>query len=82
MRGAHAIAERAANMALDEDPECADAYTVLGQINHELDRYEEVPELYLRVEREIGGQRAFIYVLRPEHADGRPAIASGDWTRR
>jgi len=41
MRGAHATAERAAKMALDEDPESADAYTVLGQINHELDRYEE-----------------------------------------
>lgn len=48
----------------------------------ELDRYEDVPELYLRVEREIGGHRAFVYVLRPEHARDRPAIASGDWARR
>jgi len=40
-RGAHAIAERAAKMALEEDSASAEAYTVLGQINHELDRYEE-----------------------------------------
>lgn len=41
MRGAHATAERAAKLALEEDPQSAEAYTVLGQINHELDRYEE-----------------------------------------
>jgi len=41
MRGAHSTAERAAKMALDEDPESAEAYTVLGQIYHELDRFEE-----------------------------------------
>lgn len=41
MRGAHATAERAAKMALAEDSESAEAFTVLGQINHELDRYEE-----------------------------------------
>ena len=48
----------------------------------ELDRYEDVPELYLRVERTIAGEPAVIYVLRPEHGRGRPAIASGDWLRR
>lgn len=48
----------------------------------ELDRYEDVPELYLRVERAVAGVPALIYVLRPEHARGRPVIASGDWLRR
>jgi len=41
MRGAHSTAERAARMALAEDAESAEAYTVLGQIYHELDRYDE-----------------------------------------
>ncbi len=41
MRGAHATAERAAKMALAEDAASAEAYTVLGQIYHELDRYDE-----------------------------------------
>lgn len=41
MRGAHSTAERAAKMALEEDSESAEAYTILGQINHELDRYDE-----------------------------------------
>ena len=48
----------------------------------ELDRYEDVPELYLRVERAIAGEPAFIYVLRPEHARGYAVIASGDWLQR
>ena len=41
MRGAHATAERAAKMALEEEAESAEAYTVLGQIYHELDRFDE-----------------------------------------
>jgi len=48
----------------------------------ELDRYEDVPQLYLRAEHAIGGAPAVIYVLRAEHARGRPEIASGDWRRR
>lgn len=48
----------------------------------DLDRYEDVPELYLRVEHAIAGEPALIYVLRPEHARNRPVIASGDWRRR
>jgi len=48
----------------------------------ELDRYEEAPELYLRVSRPIAGYTAQVYLLRPEHAAGRPLIASGDWAKR
>jgi gamma-glutamylaminecyclotransferase len=48
----------------------------------ELDRYEDVPDLYLRVERVVGGAPALIYVLRAEHGRGRLEISSGDWLRR
>jgi gamma-glutamylcyclotransferase (GGCT)/AIG2-like uncharacterized protein YtfP len=54
-------------------------YEVGEAVLRELDRYEDVPELYLRVERAIAGEPAVIYVLRPEHARGYAAIASGDW---
>jgi gamma-glutamylaminecyclotransferase len=57
-------------------------YEVEEALLRELDRYEDVPELYLRVERMIGGGPAVIYVLRTEHGRGRPEIASGDWLRR
>jgi gamma-glutamylcyclotransferase (GGCT)/AIG2-like uncharacterized protein YtfP len=48
----------------------------------ELDRYEDVPDLYLRAERVVGGAPTLIYVLRTEHGRGRPEITSGDWLRR
>jgi gamma-glutamylaminecyclotransferase len=44
-----------------------------------LDDYEDVPHMYERRSVEIGGQTAFVYLLRPELADGVPIIASGDW---
>jgi gamma-glutamylcyclotransferase (GGCT)/AIG2-like uncharacterized protein YtfP len=57
-------------------------YDVNEALLLELDRYEDVPELYLRVEHVIAGEPALVYVLRPEHTRGLPAIASGDWRRR
>jgi len=57
-------------------------YEVDDALLLELDRYEDVPELYLRVERVVGGAPAVIYVLRAEHTRGLPEIASGDWLRR
>jgi gamma-glutamylcyclotransferase (GGCT)/AIG2-like uncharacterized protein YtfP len=71
--------------ALLEGGNCAivgELYEVDDALLVELDAYEDVPDLYLRVEREISGERAFIYVLRPEHGVGRAVIASGDWLRR
>ena len=52
------------------------------QLLSELDRYEDVPELYTREQRTFGDHQAWVYVLRPEHAVGRAVIASGDWRRR
>ncbi len=40
-RGAHPIAEQAARAALDIEPDKAEAYCILGQIHHELDRHDE-----------------------------------------
>lgn len=40
-RNAYAIAEQAARLALEVEPDKADAYGLLGQIYHELDRHEE-----------------------------------------
>jgi gamma-glutamylaminecyclotransferase len=57
-------------------------YEVDAALLVELDVYEDVPDLYLRVEREVAGERVFVYVLRPEHGDGRAVIASGDWLQR
>ena len=71
-----AIVEGGSTAVLGELYDVDDALLV------ELDRYEDVPDLYLRVERSVAGKAALIYVLRPEHANGRPAIASGDWRRR
>jgi gamma-glutamylaminecyclotransferase len=48
----------------------------------ELDCYEDAPELYARELRRFGEHEAWVYLLRPEHAAGRPPIASGDWRRR
>ena len=40
-RNAYAIAEQAARLALEVEPDKAEAYGILGQIFHELDRHEE-----------------------------------------
>lgn len=57
-------------------------YSVDDGLLRELDPYEDVPELYLRVLQQIGDHACWLYLLRPEHARGRPVIASGDWKRR
>jgi gamma-glutamylcyclotransferase (GGCT)/AIG2-like uncharacterized protein YtfP len=48
----------------------------------ELDRYEDAPELYVRERWRFAEHEAWVYLLRPERAAGRPVIASGDWRRR
>jgi gamma-glutamylcyclotransferase (GGCT)/AIG2-like uncharacterized protein YtfP len=48
----------------------------------ELDRYEDAPELYTRMLQRFGEHEAWVYLLRPELAAGRPSIASGDWRKR
>ena len=56
-------------------------YEVDPAIFPELDAFEDVPELYARVRIDLGADRAWVYLLRPEHARGRPRIGSGDWPR-
>jgi gamma-glutamylaminecyclotransferase len=57
-------------------------YGIDESLLRELDPYEDVPELYLRVRMNIAGHDCWVYVLRPEHARGLPVIASGDWKQR
>lgn len=47
-----------------------------------LDDFEDVPELYRRSLRTVGGHECWVYELPSRHATGRPRIASGDWRRR
>jgi gamma-glutamylaminecyclotransferase len=54
-------------------------YAIREGVLRELDVLEEVPDVYQRKCTSIDGHRAFIYLLRPEHARGRPRIASGVW---
>lgn len=71
--------------ALVRDGDCAVAgeiYEIDPELLPELDRYEDVPELYERVTLEIGGMAAETYLLRPEHAGDRPELPGGDWCRR
>lgn len=48
----------------------------------ELDRYEDVPELYARAAIRAADRVALTYLLRPELAGTAPAITSGSWRRR
>ncbi len=58
----------------------------LYDVNHEmlvqLDIYEDVPTLYERKSLRFAQQQAAGYLMRREHAEGLPRIASGDWRRR
>ena len=57
-------------------------YEVDEAVLAELDRYEEAPEVYERIEMRIAGHDALVYVLRPEHAGQHPALETGDWSAR
>jgi gamma-glutamylaminecyclotransferase len=46
----------------------------------ELDRYEEAPEVYERVQLVVEGHVVGAYLLRARHAAGKPVIESGDWS--
>lgn len=45
-----------------------------------LDAYEQAPEVYERVQLVVEGHVVSAYLLRAEHAAGKPVIASGDWS--
>ena len=48
----------------------------------ELDAYEEVPEVYVRVTHEIAGEETVLYLLHPHIEPNAPVIPSGDWRKR
>ena len=51
-RGNHAAAEQASRMVIADDPDSAEGMTVLGQLLHETDRYEEaIAQLEQAIER-------------------------------
>ena len=65
-RGAHAIAEQAATMARDYEPDEAEAYVVLADIQHELDHPDEAlrfVEHAIELEPEAADVRSFYGVL-------------------
>lgn len=48
-----------------------------------LDDFEDVPELYRRERLELEGfGPVWIYVMRPEHAQGRPELPGPGWRGR
>lgn len=47
-RGAYIMAERAANMALESDPESIDALCIAGQAAHDLDKYDASLDFFER----------------------------------
>jgi gamma-glutamylcyclotransferase (GGCT)/AIG2-like uncharacterized protein YtfP len=57
-------------------------YEVDDSLIPELDRYEDVPELYQRETLEVGGMTAWAYVLPEPFAAGRPELPTGDWRDR
>lgn len=57
-------------------------YEVSHDTLRDLDDYEEVPEVYLRISRMLAGAETMLYVLRPEIEPNAPAIQSGDWRKR
>jgi gamma-glutamylcyclotransferase (GGCT)/AIG2-like uncharacterized protein YtfP len=69
-------------VAIGSDRVAGEIWEVPCGLLHALDRYEEVPEIYERKELVLGTRVAETYVLRSEHAHGRPRIASGAWRRR
>jgi tetratricopeptide (TPR) repeat protein len=57
-RGAFDLAERAAEIAIENDKENADAYCALGQVCQELDRFDEAVENYRKA-----------LAIKPEHIE-------------
>ena len=57
-------------------------YDVPDALITKLDEYEDAPDLYRREALAIGPRTVQAYLLREEHAEGRPRIASGDWKQR
>ncbi len=47
-----------------------------------LDRYEEAPEVYQRVQLRVAGHDVVGYVLPAARAQGQPVLPGGDWCRR
>jgi gamma-glutamylcyclotransferase (GGCT)/AIG2-like uncharacterized protein YtfP len=47
-----------------------------------LDRYEDVPHLYIRVTRVVAGHEVALYLLPEEQAAGRARLGGGDWSQR
>lgn len=54
-------------------------YDVEDSLIPVLDEYEEVPALYQRVVLEVGGMKAFVYLLPERFAAGQRELPSGDW---
>jgi gamma-glutamylaminecyclotransferase len=57
-------------------------YEVGPELLVELDRYEDVPQLYQHAWLTIGGHHVLAYLLPAVLAVGRPRLASGDWRAR
>ncbi|MDD9967790.1 MAG: gamma-glutamylcyclotransferase [Myxococcales bacterium] len=63
--------------------------SIAGELYHvdlqtlaRLDLFEEVPELYRRVQINIAGSDTAAYVLPQTHAGSAPIIPSGSWRKR
>jgi gamma-glutamylaminecyclotransferase len=54
-------------------------YEVDEAVLSELDRYEDVPQIFQRETLRIAEHEVWVYVLPPQHAAGRPSLPSGDW---
>ena len=76
MGGYPALVEGGATAVAGEIYDVADARVP------ELDRFEEVPELYQRVLLPIGDYVAWAYVLPAALAGERPELPHGDWCAR
>ena len=57
-------------------------YEVSHSTLRELDDYEEVPEVYLRISRTLAGAETMLYIVRPEVEPNAPIIFNGDWRKR
>lgn len=58
-------------------------YQIDGGLLPGLDAFEGHPELFVRSIIALqSGLTAEAYILRPEHARGRPTLAEGDWRQR
>jgi len=57
-------------------------YEIDASLLPDLDRYEDVPDMYARRLLQVGEHQALTYVLHPELASGLRVIASGSWRDR